>query len=116
MNTLRVDDTMDDRSSPLMDRLTTCWQWLGRLFERRPLAVILVVVGALAFAGFMGAILVKQDRQQTRLNDVQRAFCNGDAPYNKTQQENCRKLLDQLLENPTAEQAAKLRKIVKEAP
>ena len=100
----------------MKDSLAQLWLWLGDQFRRRPVAVTGMLLGAVIFVGVFSYVLWEQDHTNAKIRAVQSAFCNGKAPYTKAIEENCHKLLDQLLRNPTTEQADRLREIVKESP
>jgi len=102
--------------SNFMDKYSDKWETLGHYFGRRPIQVVGIIIGSVLVIGLLAYSSITSTRNTTELERVQAAFCNGDAPYNSAQQQNCRKLLDQLLKNPSPEQAKRLREIVKEQP
>jgi hypothetical protein len=106
-----------DDSHKKMDWLARMWERAGRWFSHRPAAVIGTLAGAVLFAGLMGVLIFKQNEQGTSLREVQSVFCNGAIEHPTVEQQiNCQHLLDQLLKNPTQDQAVRLREIIKEAP
>lgn len=110
---MATNKDQDDRRG-FMDYFATCWEALGRYFGHRPLQMIGLFVGAAVVIVALAFSSISTVHNSGRINKVQAAFCNGDAKFNSTQKMNCRKLLDQLLKNPTPEQARRLREIVKE--
>ena len=79
------------------------WRRLGRAFAHRPAAIIFTFLGLLIAATFVIGIQTYQHEQE--IEQIQSGFCQ-DNP------ERCSVLLDALLDNPTAEQRARIRKIV----
>lgn len=103
----------------MKDWLARLWSWLGDQFKRRPLAVVGLLLGALLVSLFLyqqTQVENKVNKNTSSIHAVQKAFCNGSAPYTPMVERNCHKLLDQLLRNPTTEQAERLREIIKENP
>lgn len=103
-------------NSKTMDLLARIWERCGDWFGHRPIAVIGTLLGAIIFAGAMGFVIVRQNDQQTHIEQVQSAFCNErvDSVTSAQQEANCRDLLNRLLKNPTPEQARRLRQIIQE--
>lgn len=94
----------------VLDRCGHKWEAMGKYMMHRSGTVIglmlsLIVVVVIAFS----------TRQNTTdINEIQGKFCNGNVAEKYDRVENCQKLLDNLLRNPTPRQAIRLRQIVEE--
>lgn len=101
------------RGSQLIDQFAKVRDAIANYFANRPMQIVGTLAGAALFIGILATSLSASNRAD--LSEVRAAFCNGDVTYNEAQRENCQKLLDQLLKNPTPDQARRLREIVKES-
>lgn len=101
----------------LMDKMGVVWLRLSGYFGGRPIQICGILAGALILIILLFYSAANTTKNTVTLRDIQNAFCNGDAEvYTKDQEENCQKLLEQLLKNPTPEQRDRLRELVKETP
>lgn len=107
---------MTTMSDSFMSKYGDKWESAGHYFGHRPIQVIGIIIGSVLVIALLAYSSITSTNNSSQLDEVQAAFCNGSATYNTTQQHNCRQLLDQLLKNPTPEQARRLREIVKETP
>jgi hypothetical protein len=99
----------------MMDRLAAAWLWVGERFRRRPIAVVGLILGAVIFASGITYVLIEQNNTENDIRKVQDVICNNSGPYTARVQKNCHHLLDQLLKNPTPQQAKRLKQIIKES-
>ena len=103
-------------TADFMERGSKLWLRIGQTFERRPAQVCGLLLGAIILIAVLFYATTTATNNRADITQIQAAFCNGDEPYTNEQQQNCRQLLDKLLNDPTPEQARRLREIVKGTP
>jgi hypothetical protein len=104
-----------DPAEQIGERSMKAWNDLGQWMARRPMQMIGTILGLVL------TVILVYSALQTKTNEVdisniQKVFCSAEDTPGPQQRENCQKLLDQLLKNPTPQQTARLREIVEEAP
>jgi len=96
------------RPNKFMDRIARCWLWLSEKFNRRPLAVLGLLLGAMIWIGLMGWLFVETEKTQNDIDKVAAALCGGKAKQITPEiAANCQLLFDRLFENATPEQLKK---------
>lgn len=106
---------MSDDKLTKMDRLANCWKWMSGVMRDRPVQLTLYAVGVVLLAIALTASLVKSHNNEVNIGAIKSVLCAqvpGQSPADRTR--DCQRLLDELLRNPTPEQARRLRQIIKD--
>lgn len=104
----------NNHDSHFMNKMADLWERGGHYLGHRPAQIVGIFLGGTILIVLLAYSSLTANSNEHRIEKIQSAFCNGSAVYSTIEQKNCRHLLDQLLKNPTPEQARRLRELVKE--
>jgi hypothetical protein len=94
-----------------MDKASRIWERFGRYFAHRPAQICGLLLGCLILVIVIAVSSITFNNRKD-ISQIKHAFCNNSGPYTQHERAACQHLLDQLLKNPTPEQARRLREIV----
>jgi hypothetical protein len=101
-------------ASPLLDKVVDRWKACGEWLADRPAQIVLTLLACFVVIAVLGLYLATT-HNRTDIDTIQNALCNEPGvTYDHEREAQCQTLLTRLLKNPTPQQKARLRQIVRE--